>query len=69
MKKTRRKFTAAFKAQVAIEALKKRETLAALSARSDDGITLYKAINHGIEKYNHNHIKASAETSPLACIK
>jgi transposase-like protein len=33
MKKTRRKFTAAFKAQVAIEALKKRETLAALSVR------------------------------------
>ena len=33
MKKTRRKFTAAFKAQVAIEALQERETLAALSAR------------------------------------
>jgi transposase len=33
MKKTRRKFTAAFKAQVAIEALKERETLAALSAK------------------------------------
>jgi transposase len=33
MKKTRRKFTAAFKAQVAIEALKERETLAALAAR------------------------------------
>jgi transposase-like protein len=33
MKKTRRKFTAAFKAQVAIEALKERETLAALSVR------------------------------------
>ena len=33
MKKTRRKFTAAFKAKVALEALKERETLAALSAR------------------------------------
>jgi transposase-like protein len=33
MKKTRRKFTAAFKAQVAIEALKERETLAALAVR------------------------------------
>jgi transposase len=33
MKKTRRKFTAAFKAQVAIEALKERETLATLAAR------------------------------------
>ena len=33
MKKTRRKFTAAFKAQVALEALKERETLAALAAR------------------------------------
>ena len=33
MKKTRRKFTAAFKAAVAIEALKERETLAELSKR------------------------------------
>lgn len=33
MKKTRRKFTAAFKAQVAIEALKERESLAELSKR------------------------------------
>jgi transposase len=35
MKKTRRKFTASFKAQVAIEALKERETLAELSKRFD----------------------------------
>ncbi len=33
MKRSRRKFTAAFKAQVAIEALKERETLAELSRR------------------------------------
>ncbi len=33
MKKTRRKFSASFKAQVAIEALKERETLAELSKR------------------------------------
>ena len=33
MKKTRRKFSAAFKAQVAIEALKERESLAALATR------------------------------------
>ena len=33
MKKTRRKFTAAFKAKVAIEALKERESLADLSVR------------------------------------
>jgi len=33
MKAKRRKFTAAFKAQVAIEALKERETLAELSKR------------------------------------
>jgi len=33
MKKSRRKFTSAFKAMVAIEALKERETLAELSKR------------------------------------
>ena len=33
MKKSRRKFTAAFKAQVAIEALKEQETLAELAQR------------------------------------
>lgn len=33
MEKTRRKFSAAFKAQVAIEALKERETLAVLAVR------------------------------------
>ncbi len=35
MKKSRRKFSAAFKAQVAIEALKERETLPELSKRFD----------------------------------
>jgi len=35
MKQTRRKFTAAFKAQVALEALKERETLAELAKRFD----------------------------------
>jgi len=35
MKKERRKFTAAFKAQVAIEALKERDTLAELAKRFD----------------------------------
>ncbi|HZH71290.1 MAG TPA: transposase, partial [Mariniphaga sp.] len=33
MKKSRRKFSASFKANVAIEALKERETLAELSKR------------------------------------
>jgi len=33
MKQTRRKFTSAFKARVAIEALKERESLAELSKR------------------------------------
>ncbi len=35
MKKSRRKFSASFKAQVAIEALKERETLPELSKRFD----------------------------------
>lgn len=35
MKKERRKFTSVFKAKVAIEALKERETLAGLSKRLD----------------------------------
>ncbi len=35
MKKSRRKFSAAFKGQVAIEALKERQTLAELSKRFD----------------------------------
>ena len=45
MKKTRRKFSAAFKAKVALEALKERETLAALSARFEvhaNQISLWK---------------------------
>ena len=33
MKKTRRKFGAAFKVQIAIEALKERETLSELASR------------------------------------
>lgn len=35
MKKTRRKFTASFKAKVALEALKKRETTQQLAVRFD----------------------------------
>ena len=35
MKKQRRKFTAAFKAQVAIESLKERQTLSELAVRFD----------------------------------
>ena len=35
MKRTRRKFTAAFKAQVALAALKERETLSDLATRYD----------------------------------
>ena len=35
MKRSRRKFTSAFKAKVAIEALKERESLAELSKRFD----------------------------------
>jgi len=45
MKRTRRKFTAAFKAKVALEALKERETLAALSAKFEvhaNQISLWK---------------------------
>ncbi|MGB3452571.1 MAG: transposase [Moheibacter sp.] len=45
MKKSRRKFSASFKAQVAIEALKERETLSELAKRfevSSNQITTWK---------------------------
>lgn len=35
MKKTRRKFTSAFKAQVALEAIKNKKTMAELSQQFD----------------------------------
>jgi transposase-like protein len=40
MKKSRRKFSASFKAQVAIEALKERQTLAELSKRFEIHVNL-----------------------------
>lgn len=53
MKKTRRKFTSAFKAQVAIEALKERETLAELSKR-------YEVHANMISKWKQEFLEKSA---------
>jgi transposase len=60
MKKTRRKFTAGFKAQVAIEALKERDTMAELSKK-------YEVHPNMIAKWKQEFIDRSSEifqTSP-----
>jgi transposase-like protein len=54
MKKTRRKFTGAFKAKLAIEALKERETLAELSNR-------FEVHPNMISKWKQEFIERSAE--------
>jgi len=54
MKTTRRKFTAGFKAQVAIEALKERETLAELSKR-------YEVHPNMISKWKQEFVDRSSE--------
>jgi len=54
MKKTRRKFTAGFKAQVAIEALKERDTLAELSKK-------YEVHPNMIAKWKQEFIDRSSE--------
>jgi transposase len=54
MKAKRRKFTAAFKAQVAIEALRERETLAELSKR-------YEVHPNIISKWKQEFLSRSAE--------
>jgi len=54
MKRTRKKLTAAFKAQVAIEALKERETLAELSKRFEVHSTM-------ISKWKQEFIGRSSE--------
>ena len=62
MKTKRRKFTAAFKAQVAIEAIKERETLAELSKRFEVHPTM-------ISKWKQEFLDRSAEifqTNPPA---
>ncbi|MEM0354577.1 MAG: transposase [Thermoplasmata archaeon] len=53
MKKMRRKFTSAFKAMVAIEALKERETLAELSKR-------FEVHPNMISKWKQEFIEKSA---------
>jgi transposase-like protein len=53
MKKTRRKFTSAFKAKVAIEALKERESLADISKRYEVHPTM-------ISKWKTEFIEKSA---------
>ena len=54
MKKKRRKFTGAFKAKVAIEALKERETLAELSKR-------FEVHPNMISKWKQEFLEKSAE--------
>jgi transposase len=54
MKKSRRKFTSAFKARVAIEALKERETLAELSKRFEVHPTI-------ISKWKQEFIERSVD--------
>ena len=54
MKAKRRKFTAAFKAQLAIEALKERETLAELAKR-------YEVHPNMISKWKQEFVERSSE--------
>jgi transposase-like protein len=54
MKATRRKFSAGFKAKVAIEALKERESLAELSKR-------FEVHSHMISKWKQEFIEHSSE--------
>ncbi len=54
MKKKRRKFTSVFKARVAIEALKERETLAELSKR-------FEVHPNMISKWKQEFLEKSAE--------
>ncbi|MCF8346824.1 MAG: transposase [Bacteroidales bacterium] len=66
MKKSRRKFTSAFKAQVAIEALKERESLAELSNRYEVHPTMIsKWKNEFLEKSAAVFDKKSDETSEV----
>lgn len=54
MKKTRRKFTSAFKAKVAIDALKERESLAELAARHELHPTM-------ISKWKQEFLESAAQ--------
>ena len=54
MKKTRRKFTGAFKAKVAIEAIKERESLAELSKR-------FEVHPNMISKWKQEFLERSSE--------
>jgi transposase len=54
MRKNRRTFTSAFKAKVAIDALKERDSLAALSAR-------YKVLPAVISKWKQEFLDSAAQ--------
>lgn len=66
MKKSRRKFSAAFKAQVVIEALKERETLSELANRfevSPNQISIWKRefLNHASNAFSTEKKKEDTE--------
>ena len=66
MKKSRRKFSAAFKAQVVIEALKERETLSELANRfevSPNQISIWKRefLNHASNVFSTEKKKEDTE--------
>jgi transposase len=64
MKKSRRKFTSAFKAKVAIEALKERETLADLSKRFEVHPTMISKWKQEFIELSVNVFETKSDVEP-----